>query len=56
MIFHSNKDISEIYKGNTSITELYYGKFLIWSAIRSCFGQGIWFNEKPWLNSDVWKN
>lgn len=38
------------------ITVVYrYGK-IIWQAIASCFGRGYWINEKPWVNSDGWKN
>jgi hypothetical protein len=56
MIYCNKKEIAEIYYGKVPLTELYYGKFLIWSAIRSCFGQGGWYNDKPWLNTDVWRN
>ena len=38
------------------ITVVYrYGK-IIWQAITSCFGRGFWINDKPWVNSDGWKN
>ena len=39
-----------------SVTEIYKGANLVWTAIKSCFGKGFWINEKPWLNDDAWKN
>ena len=43
-----------------SVTEIYHiteeGARLVWTAIKSCFGAGYWVNEKPWLNSEGWKN
>lgn len=41
------RTISAVYNG--------YGR-LIWQAVRSCFGRGYWINNKPWLNTDAWKN
>lgn len=39
-----------------SINVVYrYGK-IIWQAISSCFGKGYWINDKPWVNTDGWKN
>ena len=38
------------------ITAVYKGLRLVWTAIRSCFGKGFWINDKPWLNTDAWKN
>ena len=29
---------------------------IIWQGIRSCYGGGMWLNEKPYLNTDGWKN
>lgn len=39
-----------------SATAIYKGARLVWMAIRSCFGAGFWINDKPWLNSEAWKN
>lgn len=38
------------------VNEIYRGANLVWAAIRSCFGAGFWVNEKPWLNTEGWKN
>ena len=56
MILKYNKEITEIYIRKNTISEVYLGKFLIWQSIRSCFGSGYWINEKPWINTDIWKN
>lgn len=28
----------------------------VYTAIRSCFGSGMWSGEKPWIGTDAWKN
>lgn len=58
-----------IYKGKdlildvlefTQIKRIYKGSQLVWravyNAIRSCFGSGVWYSDKPWLGSETWKN
>lgn len=44
------------YFGRRAITAVYKGLRLVWTAIRSCFGKGYWINDKPWVNTDAWKN
>jgi hypothetical protein len=56
MLYRNGKEIIEYYRGKTPIIEYYRGKTLIWQAIRSCFGNGYWIPDYPWLSSDVWKN
>ena len=43
---HNNRFVSTIYKAGR----------IVWQYIRSCFGKGYWINEKPWSNTDAWKN
>ena len=38
------------------VQEIYKGSRLVWTAIRSCFGAGLWVNAKPWPNDEAWKN
>ena len=38
------------------VQEIYKGARLVWTMVRSCFGRGYWINEKPWLNTDAWRN
>ena len=56
MIYIGNKETSQIFVGGKAITAVYHGTKLVWEAIRSCFGRGIWMNDKPWKNDDVWRN
>ena len=56
MIKYNNKEIYEIVKSQNQIAYLRKGLVLIWSAIRSCFGTGIWYQNKKWIGTDKWKN
>ena len=29
---------------------------IAWQAVRSCFGSGMWLNDKSWINDDVCMN
>lgn len=44
------------YLGEKAIRAVYYGAVLVWEAISSCFGSGMWINERPWSNTDAWNN
>ena len=44
------KDIGAIYKGSQLVWVTVY------NAIKSCYGSGIWIQDKPWLDNDFWKN
>lgn len=46
---------SHMIDGNLVTTIWLNGK-VIWQAVNSAFGSGAWINEKPWINSDAWKN
>ena len=56
MIFKGKKELTEINLGKKNIIEIYLGKYLMWQAIRSCFGKGYWIPNLPWINTDIWKN
>ena len=56
MIIRNGKELRAKYWGNKTIQYIYKGIRLIWTAISSCFGSGIWFNDKVWNNNDTWKN
>ena len=56
MIHINKKEIISQFKSGKTIQAVYKGRHLVWMAIRSCFGSGAWFNEKPWLNDEAWKN
>ena len=55
MLIRKGKEISSIFHKNRSIQAIYHNSELIWEAIRSCFGNGLWKSEKPWLGKDAWK-
>ena len=38
-----------------AISYVYYGSKLVWQAVRSCFGSGIWISQKSWLGDESWK-
>ncbi len=38
------------------ISAVYHGLRLVWIAVRSCFGSGVWVDEKPWLDEETWKD
>lgn len=38
-----------------TISYVYYGANLVWQAVRSCFGSGIWISQKTWLGEESWK-
>ena len=42
--------------GTRTLAATYHGLRLIWMAVRSCFGSGIWVSEKPWLGKEIWKS
>lgn len=55
-IFKKDKEISAIYYKDKVIAAIYKGGKLLWEAIKSCFGKGLWLNDYPWDNQDAWKN
>ena len=56
MIIKNTHDQSAEYFGSRAITAVYKGLVLVWTSILSCFGKGYWINDKPWVDSDAWKN
>ena len=56
IIRKNDKEVVAVSKGRRIISYIYRGIMLIWSAIRSCFGNGYWVNTMSWSNEDAWKN
>lgn len=56
MIYKNNKNTVGVYQGNKVISAVYKGSRLVWQAVRSCYGRGIWIQDKPWIDGDTWKD
>ncbi len=56
MIIKNNEELQSLYYGKKQISAVYRGLYLVWQAIRSCFGSGYWNNSSPWRNDEAWKN
>lgn len=56
MIFKNEKSVIAIYRGRKALAFIYRGVRLVWQAIRSCYGRGVWTEEKPWIDTDLWKD
>ena len=72
MIYRNGKLITEVHQNirqlidqvsqltEQSIGAIYKGSQLVWvtvyNSVKSCFGSGIWLQDKPWLDNDFWKN
>ena len=48
--------MSARYLGAKAIEAVYLGAVLVWEAISSCFGSGYWIDNRPWSNTDGWRN
>lgn len=49
-------EITGIFTTKVPFQAIYQYGVVLWQAVRSCFGSGIWVNEKPWINDETWKN
>ena len=57
MIHINNHDISGVYSGSTDIQKVYKGLILVWSKITeilSCYSNGYWMDEYPWVDDNAW--
>lgn len=48
--------ISVITARNRIIQAIYNGGRVVWEAVRSCFGGGMWIPFKPWLYDEGWRS
>lgn len=56
MIIRNGKELDSRYYNNKKVSAIYKGTKLIWSAVSSSFGAGVWTNKYPWKNQDVYRN
>lgn len=55
MIIRKLKETIAITRKDKVVTEVRKGLQIVWQAVRSCFGSGIWRGEKPWLGGEKWR-
>lgn len=53
---HLGKELASIMLNGHLVDSLYRGGRLVWQAVRSCFGSGIWIGRKPWIGKEKWKS
>ena len=52
----ARKNVVNIVGEGKVFAAIYQGSLLIWEAVRSCFGSGMWISKKPWLYKEGWRN
>lgn len=55
MIYRNGKEITALSFGTRAIGAVYYGAKVVWEAVNSCFGSGMWLGDRPWSGVDGWK-
>lgn len=60
MIIKNGKIVFQIINNSLNISKVYHGAQLVWrtvyNAIKSCYGSGVWLQDKLWIDNDTWKN
>lgn len=56
MLNINGKNVVSMMIEGKMLSAMYRNGHLIWQAVRSCFGSGIWVSRKPWLGVEKWKN
>ena len=56
MININGKQVLSMSINGKMVQMIYRNGQLIWQAIMSCFGSGMWLNDRKWANHDGWKN
>ena len=55
MIVKGKAEMSARYYGAKAVSAVYYGAKVVWEAVSSCFGSGMWLGDRPWSGVDGWK-
>lgn len=55
MIYHQGRETAAAYAAGRALSMIYAGARLVWQAIRSCYGAGLWQAAKPWSRTDPWR-
>lgn len=56
MIQSNNKSITSLFYVDLVISKVAKGTVTLWEKILSCFSSGLWKEDRPWINSEIWKN
>lgn len=62
MIHINNHEITGVYSGLVDISEVHKGLILVWSKsangnlVLSCYSNGYWIDEYPWIDDQVWND
>lgn len=56
MLNINGKNIASMMINGKMIQTKHLNGHLIWQAVRSCFGSGVWIDEKPWIDDEAWKD
>lgn len=57
MIHINNHEITGVYCRLNDIVKVYSGLNLVWSKITeilSCYSNGYWMDEYPWVDDNAW--
>ena len=55
MIVINGKAVKSFFLNGKFLSSMYKDGKLIWQAVRSCFGSGVWSGSKPWIGEEKWK-
>ncbi len=55
MIYRNNQELKARYYNSKTITTIYYGLKVVWTALTSCFST-LWSNKQKWSNNNRWIN
>ena len=56
MIYKAGNGTAAIAKGTVQKQAVWWGAVLKWQNVRSCYGRGYWIEDKPWIDTDTWKD
>lgn len=55
MIYKGKLVMTVRYYGSKAVVAVYKGARLVWEAVSSCFGGGMWMRDRAWKDTDGWK-
>lgn len=62
MIYKGKYEIASLKTPRTAsgliytVQGIYRRGAALYQAIQSCFGSGVWINDKAWVNDEAWKS